>query len=176
MYSLRMSFCSVPASFVKTAPGFSATARYIDQMTLAGGLMRMRVEPAYGIARNRGELDLALRIFFKSGLKSVLFPGRVFCGGFAMGGRSVRRGCGLRGAFGFFAHAHGSRGRNQTSKQIGTEFNAIRKVVQGQEGRDDTAGKRPTAGATSRQEKKPARSEHPDRPEKLSCQITFGRA
>src|SRR5882724_1244399 len=27
-------------------------------------------------------------------------------------------------------------GRNQTAKQIGTEFNAIRKVVQGQERRD----------------------------------------
>src|SRR6266436_9499257 len=53
-------------------------------------------------------------------------------------------------------------GRNQTAKEIGTEFNAIRKVVQGQERRDGAAGKRPAAGRQSRQEKKPARESSPE--------------
>src|SRR2546430_609126 len=43
MYSLRMSFCSVPEIFLQSAPCFSATARYIAQMTAAGELMVMEV-------------------------------------------------------------------------------------------------------------------------------------
>ncbi len=39
MYSLRMSFCSVPEIFFQSAPCFSATTRYIAQSTLAGELM-----------------------------------------------------------------------------------------------------------------------------------------
>ena len=43
MYSLRMSFCNVPESFFQSAPCFSATAKYIAQMTAAGELMVMDV-------------------------------------------------------------------------------------------------------------------------------------
>src|SRR6267143_6692941 len=51
-------------------------------------------------------------------------------------------------------------GRNHTAEQIGTEFNAIRKVVQGQERRDGRGQRKSRSG-----------SEHPDRPEKLLRQI-----
>ncbi len=78
--------------------------------------IRLRVKAANGVAGNRGELGLSLGIFFKRGLESVLFPGLLFGGGLAMGGRSVRRGCGLRGAFGFFAHGPGSRGTESNSE------------------------------------------------------------
>ncbi len=39
MYSFRMSFCSVPEIFFQSAPCFSATAKYIAQITAAGELM-----------------------------------------------------------------------------------------------------------------------------------------
>jgi hypothetical protein len=39
MYSLRMSFWSVPEIFRKSAPCFSATTRYIASSTEAGALM-----------------------------------------------------------------------------------------------------------------------------------------
>src|SRR5216683_5496938 len=48
-------------------------------------------------------------------------------------------------------------GRNQTAKQIGTEFNAIRKVEQGQERRDGRGREEASSGTQSRQKKKPAR-------------------
>ena len=43
MYSFRMSFCSVPEIFFQSAPCFSATARYMAQMTAAGELMVIEV-------------------------------------------------------------------------------------------------------------------------------------
>ena len=43
MYSLRMSFWSVPDSNFQSAPCFSATARYIAQIMAAGELMVMDV-------------------------------------------------------------------------------------------------------------------------------------
>ena len=43
MYSFRMSFCSVPEIFFQSAPCFSATARYIAQITAAGELMVIEV-------------------------------------------------------------------------------------------------------------------------------------
>ena len=43
MYSFRMSFCRVPEIFFQSAPCFSATARYIAQMTAAGELMVIEV-------------------------------------------------------------------------------------------------------------------------------------
>ncbi len=43
MYSLRMSFCSVPESVFQFAPCFSATAKYIAQSTAAGELMVIEV-------------------------------------------------------------------------------------------------------------------------------------
>ena len=50
MYSFRMSFCSVPESVFQSAPCFSATARYMAQITAAGELMVIDVvTPASGI-------------------------------------------------------------------------------------------------------------------------------
>ncbi len=43
MYSLRMSFCSVPPSLAIGTPCFSAAAMYIAQMTGAGLLMVIEV-------------------------------------------------------------------------------------------------------------------------------------
>ena len=43
MYSFRMSFCSVPESVFQSAPCFSATARYMAQITAAGELMVIEV-------------------------------------------------------------------------------------------------------------------------------------
>src|SRR5215813_1459141 len=41
MYSLRMSFCSVPDTFFHSAPCFSATTRYMAHNTEAGELIVM---------------------------------------------------------------------------------------------------------------------------------------
>src|SRR5216683_2313642 len=43
IYSLRMSFCSVPEIFFQSAPCFSATAKYMAQITAAGELMVIEV-------------------------------------------------------------------------------------------------------------------------------------
>ena len=43
MYSLRMSFWSVPEICVQSAPCFSATTRYIAHMMLAGELIVIEV-------------------------------------------------------------------------------------------------------------------------------------
>jgi len=43
MYSLRMSFWRVPASWRRGTPCFSAVAMYMAQMTAAGELMVMEV-------------------------------------------------------------------------------------------------------------------------------------
>ena len=54
MYSLRMSFCSVPDNCVQSAPCCSATARYMAQMTAAGELMVMEtVTSPSGMPRKR---------------------------------------------------------------------------------------------------------------------------
>ncbi len=54
MYSFRMSFCSVPDSRVQSTPCFSATARYIAQMTGAGELMVIEtVTSPSGMPRKR---------------------------------------------------------------------------------------------------------------------------
>ena len=43
-YSFRMSFCSVPASWDRSAPFFSATATYIASRIGAGELMVIEVD------------------------------------------------------------------------------------------------------------------------------------
>src|SRR5262249_51572178 len=43
MYSLRMSFCRVPEILFQSAPCFSATARYMAQITGAGEFMVIEV-------------------------------------------------------------------------------------------------------------------------------------
>ena len=43
MYSLRMSFCKVPPTLLRSAPCFSATAMNMAQMIAAGLLMVMEV-------------------------------------------------------------------------------------------------------------------------------------
>src|SRR4029077_8662175 len=54
MYSLRMSFCKVPESCFQSTPCFSATARYIAQITAAGELMVIdTVTSLSGIPWNR---------------------------------------------------------------------------------------------------------------------------
>src|ERR1700724_1151806 len=54
MYSLRMSFCRVPERVFQGTPCFSATARYIAQMTGAGELMVIEtVTSPRGISRKR---------------------------------------------------------------------------------------------------------------------------
>ena len=44
MYSLRMSFCSVPRNWSGRTPCFSAAAIYMAQIMAAGELMVMEVE------------------------------------------------------------------------------------------------------------------------------------
>ena len=44
MYSLRMSFCTVPRSWVESTPWRLPTAMYIASSTAAGALMVMLVE------------------------------------------------------------------------------------------------------------------------------------
>src|SRR3984893_389148 len=54
MYSLRMSFCRVPERLFQGMPCFSATARYMAQMTAAGELMVIEtVTPPSGMLPNR---------------------------------------------------------------------------------------------------------------------------
>ena len=54
MYSFKMSFCSVPESWLQSTPCFSATARYIAQITGAGELMVIdTVTPSSGMPLNR---------------------------------------------------------------------------------------------------------------------------
>src|SRR3954465_240723 len=54
MYSLSMSFCSVPESFDQAAPCCSATARYIAHKTEAGELIVIdTVTSLSGMPRNR---------------------------------------------------------------------------------------------------------------------------
>ena len=54
MYSFRMSFCSVPESWFQSTPCFSATARYMAQITGAGELMVIdTVTSPSGMPRNR---------------------------------------------------------------------------------------------------------------------------
>src|ERR1700680_1397952 len=54
MYSLRMSFCRVPERLFQVTPCFSATARYMAQITGAGELMVIEtVTSPSGIPRNR---------------------------------------------------------------------------------------------------------------------------
>jgi len=43
MYSFKMSFCSVPEIFFQSALCFSATAKYIAQITAAGELIVIEV-------------------------------------------------------------------------------------------------------------------------------------
>src|SRR5260370_39791361 len=52
MYSFKMSFCSGPEIVFQSAPCFSATARYMAQMTAAGELMVIEV-----VALARGSLS-----------------------------------------------------------------------------------------------------------------------
>src|SRR6266567_2959179 len=61
MYSLRMSFWSVPEIFFQSAPCFSATARYMAQMTAAGELMVIGVVAHQGgKIESGGEASLSL--------------------------------------------------------------------------------------------------------------------
>src|SRR6266853_1380698 len=58
MYSLRMSFWSVPDIVFQSPPCFSATARYIAQMTAAGELMVIEVVTlARGILSKRTSIS-----------------------------------------------------------------------------------------------------------------------
>src|SRR5579862_5638479 len=53
MYSFKISFCNVPEIFFQSAPCFSATARYIAQITEAGELIVIEVvTSASGILSN----------------------------------------------------------------------------------------------------------------------------
>ena len=59
MYSFKMSFCSVPESLLQSAPCFSATARYMAQITGAGELMV--IETVTSPAECRGTKSPCLR-------------------------------------------------------------------------------------------------------------------
>src|SRR5438445_605272 len=66
IYSLRMSFCSVPPSFSIATPCFSAAAMYIAQMAGAGLLIVIEVVwPLEGHARLCGKGGVRLRHTFK---------------------------------------------------------------------------------------------------------------
>ena len=61
MYSLRMSFCTVPRSLFGATPWRLPTAMYIANSTAAGALMVMLVETlSSGIASNRRSMSRRL--------------------------------------------------------------------------------------------------------------------
>src|SRR2546428_12754798 len=53
MYSLRMSFCSVPEIFFQSAPCFSATARYMASRIGAVELMVMETVTSSRVMRSK---------------------------------------------------------------------------------------------------------------------------
>src|ERR1700675_2818910 len=77
MYSLRMSFCSVPEIFFQSAPCFSATTRYIAQSTLAGELMVIDVVIFFEGDAVEQNLHIFERVDGHAALTDFAFAGRV---------------------------------------------------------------------------------------------------
>src|SRR5260370_505783 len=143
IYSFKMSFWSVPEIFFQSAPCFSATARYIAQMTAAGELMVIEVVTfARGILSNSTSMSASLSWLFSSAGWSVSFSEAC---SLAEGFRSVDDGS--KGGAACVVHLDFSimliaprQGFEKTNRAI-TKINAMRKARKGQASARRDAGR-----------------------------------